>query len=218
MKEKKPSIVKALNETLVLSLKADGFETLKKNYFGRVTEDFFQYVKISVRTNSRREFLIEYASIFLSMPLEFIPLEPGGQFEGSWFWAENERILENSIKKVNELYIREYRGWFQDASELKSFLRILKTYGKKKQRVNSGHLDPIMGGCFLRMGEVKKAVLHIKRAKELFDGFHAQNPRGTWAEVYSRHSDCLLKAINEGDGIEPLDSWRSKTLKLISNK
>jgi hypothetical protein len=225
MVTKKTSIVAALKAEPFKSLLALGFSQHGGKCFRRVVGDVAQFVMLHVQSRMQREFMLEYCSILMCVPLKYLSPAHGGRFPvggtGRWYRAEPEEALARSLTFV-AAELPSLLRWFEASSTLPGFL---ETYRGRVQQepprlVLAGHTSFTFACGRAALGDLAAARLHAERAMAEFQVTHAaflaQAPgQDHWAPERIQRCVDLLEAIRRGRPGPLLEKWRNETAAAV---
>ena len=218
-KKRKPSVTKAFKEFIFPLMKEDGFLQLNAKKYARIVDsDVLQTIILHVDSRLRRSYSIEYCSLIMSEPHEFLSLEIGGKFEklsaGKSYGAVTEDMLEKTIHRAAIAYKEDALPKLQKQASLEGIKNSYLLLRKNENYDNPNTLFSI--ACsYAALNDEKNAFDYAIETYELCKSMEPTEPNTEWVSTKIDLSDRLINALKSENYNNLLREWRDFTISSL---
>jgi len=195
----------ALSDIFLPAVRRFGFERKSARLIVRISDGILQLLNFQKSGYGGGDFCVNYASMPLFMPREYIVLEPGGRLTGQqypgqidrWWPSATHESADRSMREVLDAFHGEGSRFFESTKTVIGLLEHLLPI-----RLDDHHYEFERGACFARLGSVDEAVPRLRRAVTLYheDG-------RDWCAEYADRATSLMRACESGTHSSLLVRW-----------
>ena len=179
-------------------LSPHGFRTITRRSFGSVRNDILHFFDLQLSAYGGKDFTVNYASIPLFQPHDFIVLDCGDRLRSgaaeAWWPSSTHQLADNSMHEVVAGLQAQALPFFASTSTVSGLLDVLA----KSQRASRHHLEFECACALARLGRVSEASQHLREAVSLYEA-----DGRSWCAGYIAHCNRLLHSIRQ-DSVEAL--------------
>jgi hypothetical protein len=197
----------ALSDIFLPAVRPLGFDRQSARLVVRLSDGILQLLSFQKTAYGGGDFCVNYASMALFLPREYIVLEPGGRLTGRplhvdrWWSSADHETADRSMAEVLDAFHVQGRPFFESTRTVSGLLHHLLPI-----RLDDHHYEFCRGACFARLGSVNEAVLRLRRAVELY---HADGR--DWCAQFADQATTLMKACQLGTHSSVLAEWEAFT-------
>lgn len=199
----KDPLTAATTSLLLPALEPLGFRKKSSRVIGRIRSDILQFLDLQVSSFGSKDFYVNYASVSLFLPREFLVLQPGGRLRNAggaeaWWPASSHDIAIASMQEVVPAFQNQVTPFFTSTETVEGLLGFLLTEDWASQH----HLKFELGCCLAILGRIEEAERHLTQAISLYraDG-------RKWCQDYITKCEELIAAIRRGVASELFQEW-----------
>jgi hypothetical protein len=201
----------ATTRILIPELRSHGFRRKTKRIIARVRDDILQFFDLQLSAYGGKNFCVNYASLSLFCPRDYLILQPGARLKGengaeAWLSAKTHDEADASMAKVVKMVQTQALPFFEATKSVDGLLECLKSedWGSRH------HLYLEMAFCEARMDRFDEAKSHALRAIELYraDG-------RDWCPEYIELSQRLIGGVESSKLTGILQCWIDHSLGKI---
>jgi hypothetical protein len=157
----------------------------------RVSDGILQLVSFQKSGWCGGDFCVNYVSMLLFVPAEYVVLEPGGRLSGvgvggpgRWWQSATHEQADDSMSQVVDAFKAEAVPFFESTRSVAGLLKHLLSIAR-----HDHHYEFWRGACFARLGFINEATRSLRRAVELY----IEDGRPSCAD-YAEQTTRLLRA------------------------
>ena len=194
----------ALTATFLPVVRPMGFFRKSGRYIVRVSDGILQLVSFQKSAWGSGDFCVNYVSMLLFVPAEYVVLEPGGRLSGAgragaerWWQSATHEEADHSMSQVVDAFRAEAVPFFESTRSVAGLLKHLLSIPRRDH-----HYEFWRGACFARLGFIDEATRLLRRAVELYleDG-------RPWCADYAEQATTLVRACEAREQQQLLADW-----------
>jgi hypothetical protein len=159
----------ATTSILIPELRSHGFRRKSNRIIARIQDDILQFFDLQMSAYGGKDFCVNYASISLFYPRDYLLLQPGARLKKdngaeAWLLAKTHDDADASMAKVANMVQTQALPFFEATKSVDGLLECFnrENWGSRH------HLYLEMAFCEARMGRFGEAQAHALRAIELY--------------------------------------------------
>jgi hypothetical protein len=204
----KDPLTAAATSILLPALRPYGFERKTNRVIARVcSADILQFFDLQLGSYGSKDFCVNYASISLVCPRDYLILEPGNRLShrngaAAWFSAVTHEEADSSMLEVAKMAVGQAVPFFDRSRTLADQL------GLHHSDKHHGCLE--MACLSARLGRTEDAVAYALRAIKLY-----REDGREWCPQYITHCEALINSIQAGNYVQLLGEWRDHSIATL---
>jgi hypothetical protein len=193
----------ATTSILIPELRSHGFRRKTNRIIARIQDDILQFFDLQLSAYGGKNFCVNYASISLFCPRDYLILQPGARLKrangaDAWLPAKTHEDADASMAQVANMARTQALPFFDATKSADGLLGWLK-------RENWGsrhHLYLEMAFCEAWLGRISEAKAHALRAIELY-----REDSRDWCPEYIDLCEQLIAGIESNNSTERFQHW-----------
>lgn len=193
----------ATTSILIPELRLHGFRRKTSRIIARIQDDILQFVDLQLEAYGSKGFCVNYASLSLFCPRDYLILQPGARLKRencaeAWLPAKSHDEADASMAIVVNMARTQAVPFFDATKSVGGLLACLKRESWGSQH----HLYLEMAFCEARMGRFDDARSHALRAIDLY-----REDGRAWCPEYIERCQRLIGGIESDNLAEMFHSW-----------
>ena len=196
-------------------LRAFGFQRNTNRIVGRIRANILQFFILQLSAYGGKDFCINYASLSLFCPRDYLILQPGARLAWSngaeaWLSALTHDTADASMGQFAEMALEQALPFFESTKTVEGLLTHLQHEDWGAQH----HLNLEKACCAAKVKRLSDARIYTLIAIELYreDGWD-------WCMQYIKLCEPLLTAIDDNTVGDLMERWTKQSItKLRLNK
>lgn len=201
----------ATTSILMPAIRSHGFRKKTIRKIVRIQDDILQLIDLNPSAYGGKEFRVNYATLSLFMPRDYLILQPGGnlQWENgaeAWLPAKTQAEADESMGKTVTMFQSQALPFFEGTRTVEGLLEHLS-----REHWGSGHhLYLEMAFCEARRGHGGKALEHAIRAIELY-----KEDGSTWCADFINLCQQLISGIESNTLTMMFSQWIEYSIRKL---
>lgn len=217
------AITTATRTVLLPELRPLEFQPRTDRVVGRIVDGILQFLSVHVSSRGSRQFCVNYASLCLCRPRDFLSLSPGGilgpsgkprprfqpfrrQPQQSWFPGATDTEAADSMRQILVLVRREAVPFFEQTRTVSGLLEYLE----HQDWASRHHLEFELGCCLARMGQHAEAQAHLEQALREYEADGRD-----WCVPEADRVRRLLAALDQNQAFRQLSEWEAESVRSL---
>jgi len=193
----------ATTSILIPELRTRGFRRKTNRIIARIQDDILQFFDLQLSAYGGKDFCVNYASISLFCPRDYLILQPGARLKRengaeAWLSAKTYEDADTSMAQVANMAQMQVFPFFDATKSVVGLLGWLK-------RENWGsrhHLYLEMAFCEAPLGRISDAKVHALRAIDLY-----REDGRDWCAEYIDLCEQLIAGIESNNLTGRFQHW-----------
>ena len=207
----KDPLTASATSLLLPALRPLGFKKKSARVIGRIRNEIFQLLDLQVSSFGSGDFCVNYASVALFCPREFLVLQPGSRLRNAsgvevWWPARSHDMANASMQEVVQALQGQAIPFFEATGTVAGLLDLLLS----ENWASRHHLEFELGCCLVRLGRIEEAERHLTQGISLY-----QSDGRKWCQDGIARSEELLGAIRRGVASELLQEWTRQSVRKL---
>ena len=188
---------------LIPELRSHGFRRKTNRVIARIQDDILQFLDLQMSAYGGKNFCVNYASLSLFCPRDYLILEPGARLNGengaeAWLSAKSHDDADASMAKIAKMVQTQALPFFEATKSVDGLLECLK----REDWGSRHHLYLEIAFCEARRAQVGEAQAHALRAIELY-----REDGRDWCAEYIDLCQRLIAGIESDKLTEMFQHW-----------
>src|SRR5262245_17310454 len=193
----------ATTSILIPELRLHRFRRKTNRIIARIQDDILQFFDLQLEAYGSKEFCVNYASLSLLWPRDYLILQPGARLNRenraeAWLPAKTHNEADASMAKVVNMVQTQALPFFDATKSVGDLLECLKgeSWGSRH------HLYLEMAFCEARLGRCDDAKSHALQAIDLY-----REDSRAWCPEYIELCQRLIGGIESNKLAEMFQGW-----------
>jgi hypothetical protein len=193
----------AATSILIPELRLQGFRRKTNRLIARIQDDILQFFDLQLEAYGSKRFCVNYASLSLICPRDYLILQPGARLKGenaaeAWLPAKTDDEADASMAKVVNMAQTQALPFFDETKSVGGLLECLKRESWGSQH----HLKLEIAFCEARLGRFDDAKSHALQAVDLY-----RDDGRAWCPEYIELCQRLIGGIENNKLAEMFQHW-----------
>jgi hypothetical protein len=199
----KDPLTAATTSILLPALRPLNFGRKTNRLILRISDDILQFIDLQLSSFGDKSFCVNYASIPLFSPRDYLVLQPGDRLRKkgaeAWWSSSDQKVAGHSMTEIVNLLKEQAIPFFNKTETVSGLLKVLLAANWAAKH----HLEFERACCRASLHEFDEARRHLNLAIDLYkaDG-------RAWCAKKIDEAKQLLKAIEDHKSSECLQNWR----------
>ena len=198
----------ATRAILLPALRPLGLVRKTNRMIGRLTSGILQFLDLQVTRWGDKDFCINYASLSLWRPREYLVLQPGARLQRAnggeaWLPASTVEEAHASMHEVVAMSREQAIPFFESTKTVEGLLAHLE----KERWGSEHHLNFDKACCAAKLGRLSQAATFLERAIDLY-----REDGRPWCHENIELCGRLLAAVRNDEAEALLRDWQSQSV------
>jgi len=193
------------------SLRSLEFRPKTNRVIARLSVGILQFFDLQLSAYGGKDFCVNYASLSLFRPRDYLILQPGDRLRGNnraeaWMPAASGEAADASMREVTRMAHDQALPFFESTKTVEGLLACLEN----ENWGSTHHLNLEKACCSAKLGRLSQAQGYALRAIELY-----REDGRAWCSEGIQHCERLLSAILTGEADGLLRAWETHSIEKL---